>query len=76
MTMRGLIARFTQQEDLNFLLTNRIPRAALRGRGRAFRVRGSGDTGLMNLSEIVAAVRDGLVKAGAIVKPLRDWLGR
>ena len=29
MTIRGLIARFTQQEDLNFLLTNRIPRAAL-----------------------------------------------
>ena len=29
MTVRGLIARFTQQEDLNFLLTNRIPRAAL-----------------------------------------------
>jgi len=29
MTARGLIARFTQQEDLNFLLTNRIPRAAL-----------------------------------------------
>jgi phosphatidylserine decarboxylase len=29
MTTRGLIARFTQQEDLNFLLTNRIPRAAL-----------------------------------------------
>jgi phosphatidylserine decarboxylase len=29
MTPRGLIARFTQQEDLNFLLTNRIPRAAL-----------------------------------------------
>ena len=29
MTMRGLIASFTQQEDLNFLLTNRIPRAAL-----------------------------------------------
>ena len=27
--MRGLIARLTQQEDLNFLLTNRIPRAAL-----------------------------------------------
>jgi 5-oxoprolinase (ATP-hydrolysing) subunit A len=24
--------------------------------------------------KIVAAVRDGLVKAGAIVKPLRDWL--
>jgi phosphatidylserine decarboxylase len=29
MTARGLIARFTQQEDLNFLLTNRIPRAGL-----------------------------------------------
>ena len=29
MTVRRLIARFTQQEDLNFLLTNRIPRAAL-----------------------------------------------
>ncbi len=29
MTIRGLIARLTQQEDLNFLLTNRIPRAAL-----------------------------------------------
>ena len=29
MTIKGLIARFTQQEDLNFLLTNRIPRAAL-----------------------------------------------
>ena len=29
MTIRRLIARFTQQEDLNFLLTNRIPRAAL-----------------------------------------------
>jgi len=29
MTVRGLIAAFTQQEDLNFLLTNRIPRAAL-----------------------------------------------
>ena len=29
MTVRGLIARLTQQEDLNFLLTNRIPRAAL-----------------------------------------------
>jgi phosphatidylserine decarboxylase len=29
MTMRGLIAALTQQEDLNFLLTNRIPRAAL-----------------------------------------------
>jgi UPF0271 protein len=26
--------------------------------------------------KIVAAVRDGLVKAGAIVKPLRDWLGK
>jgi phosphatidylserine decarboxylase len=29
MTMKGLIVAFTQQEDLNFLLTNRIPRAAL-----------------------------------------------
>src|ERR1700744_3021741 len=29
MTMKGLIASFTQQEDLNFLLTNRIPRAAV-----------------------------------------------
>ena len=29
MTIRGLIANLTQQEDLNFLLTNRIPRAAL-----------------------------------------------
>ena len=29
MTFRGLIARFTQQEDINFLLTNRIPRAAI-----------------------------------------------
>ena len=29
MTIRGLIAGLTQQEDLNFLLTNRIPRAAL-----------------------------------------------
>ena len=29
MTMRRLIARFTQQENLNFLLTNRVPRAAL-----------------------------------------------
>jgi phosphatidylserine decarboxylase len=27
--MKGLIASVTQQEDLNFLLTNRIPRAAL-----------------------------------------------
>ncbi len=27
--MRNLIGRLTQQEDLNFLLTNRIPRAAL-----------------------------------------------
>ena len=26
MTLRSLIARFVQQEDLNFLLTNRIPR--------------------------------------------------
>jgi phosphatidylserine decarboxylase len=29
MTIRSLIAALTQQEDLNFLLTNRIPRAAL-----------------------------------------------
>src|ERR1700732_3172589 len=29
MTMRRLIARLSQQEDLNFLLTNRVPRAAL-----------------------------------------------
>jgi phosphatidylserine decarboxylase len=29
MTVKGLISRFTQQEDLNFLLTNRIPRAAI-----------------------------------------------
>jgi phosphatidylserine decarboxylase len=29
MTVRGLISIVTQQEDLNFLLTNRIPRAAL-----------------------------------------------
>ena len=29
MTIRSLIATLTQQEDLNFLLTNRIPRAAL-----------------------------------------------
>jgi phosphatidylserine decarboxylase len=29
MTVKSLIAIFTQQEDLNFLLTNRIPRAAL-----------------------------------------------
>ncbi len=29
MTVRGLISSLTQQEDLNFLLTNRIPRAAL-----------------------------------------------
>jgi phosphatidylserine decarboxylase len=29
MTVKKLIATFTQQEDLNFLLTNRIPRAAL-----------------------------------------------
>jgi phosphatidylserine decarboxylase len=29
MTIRGLISALTQQEDLNFLLTNRIPRAAL-----------------------------------------------
>jgi phosphatidylserine decarboxylase len=29
MTVRGLIAALSQQEDINFLLTNRIPRAAL-----------------------------------------------
>jgi phosphatidylserine decarboxylase len=29
MTIRGFIAVLSQQEDLNFLLTNRIPRAAL-----------------------------------------------
>src|SRR6202165_1224591 len=29
MTDKSLIATFTQQEDLNFLLTNRVPRAAL-----------------------------------------------
>ena len=29
MTVRGLIALLSQQEDLNFLLTNRVPRAAL-----------------------------------------------
>ncbi len=29
MTIRDLVARLSQQEDLNFLLTNRIPRAAL-----------------------------------------------
>ena len=29
MTVKGLISTLTQQEDLNFLLTNRIPRAAL-----------------------------------------------
>jgi len=29
MTIRGLIAVLSQQEDLNFLLTNRVPRAAL-----------------------------------------------
>src|SRR5215468_10454429 len=29
MTVRTLISALTQQEDLNFLLTNRIPRAAL-----------------------------------------------
>jgi phosphatidylserine decarboxylase len=29
MTLKRLIGRLTQQEDLNFLLTNRIPRAAL-----------------------------------------------
>jgi phosphatidylserine decarboxylase len=29
MTIKGLIASLTQQEDINFLLTNRVPRAAL-----------------------------------------------
>jgi phosphatidylserine decarboxylase len=29
MTVKGLISSLTQQEDLNFLLTNRIPRAAV-----------------------------------------------
>jgi len=29
MTVRALISTFTQQEDINFLLTNRIPRAAI-----------------------------------------------
>ena len=29
MTIRNLISSLTQQEDLNFLLTNRIPRAAV-----------------------------------------------
>ena len=29
MTMKSLISSLTQQEDLNFLLTNRVPRAAL-----------------------------------------------
>lgn len=29
MTIRGLISALSQQEDLNFLLTNRIPRAAV-----------------------------------------------
>jgi phosphatidylserine decarboxylase len=29
MTVKSLIASFTRQEDLNFLLTNRVPRAAL-----------------------------------------------
>jgi phosphatidylserine decarboxylase len=29
MTVKSLIATFTQQEDLNFLLTNRIPRAVV-----------------------------------------------
>src|ERR1700687_1885813 len=28
MTIRGLISVLSQQEDLNFLLTNRVPRAA------------------------------------------------
>jgi len=39
-TARSKIARFTQQEDLNFLLTNRIPRAAFtRAMGRISRIR-------------------------------------
>ena len=29
MTVKSLIAALTEQEDINFLLTNRIPRAAL-----------------------------------------------
>ena len=29
MTIKGLISALTEQEDLNFLLTNRIPRAAV-----------------------------------------------
>ena len=29
MTVKGFISTFTQQEDINFLLTNRIPRAAI-----------------------------------------------
>src|ERR1700688_2640283 len=29
MTVKNLIATLTQQEDINFLLTNRVPRAAL-----------------------------------------------
>ena len=29
MTVKSLISSFTQQEDINFLLTNRIPRAAI-----------------------------------------------
>src|ERR1700692_1062591 len=29
MTVKSLIATLTQQEDINFLLTNRVPRAAL-----------------------------------------------
>jgi phosphatidylserine decarboxylase len=29
MTVKGLISTLTQQEDINFLLTNRIPRAAI-----------------------------------------------
>jgi len=33
MTLRSLIARAVQQEDLNFLLTNRIPGAWRRGSG-------------------------------------------
>ena len=34
MTVRSLIAVLTQQEDINFLLTNRVPRAALTKRER------------------------------------------
>ena len=29
MTVKSLISILTQQEDINFLLTNRVPRAAL-----------------------------------------------